>query len=164
MALTTLSAAGAKIRAKEWRDAITEVRPVAAFKSIDESLISNNVAQNDDELFVALEANATYRIAADLISNSGTTPDISYSWSIPTSATGAWTITSLVGAAVYLGSLAWSATAAIDGTGADAYSRVEGTMKTTNAGTLQLKWAQTTSNATNTYVRANSLLIAVRVA
>jgi hypothetical protein len=163
VAFTTLSAAGGKDRASERNTAITELRPVSARKTIDESL-QNNTLQNDDELFVSLEANATYRITADLINNSGTTPDISFAWSIPSGATGAWTITALVGGALYLGTLTWANTAAIDGTGADNLSQVVGTMVTTNAGTLQLRWAQTTTTASNTTVKANSLLVATRVA
>lgn len=160
---TTLSAAGAKLRAAEHQGAITELRPPFARKTVDESL-QNNTLQNDDELFVSLEANATYRITADLINNSGTTPDISFAWTIPTGATGSWTIGALVGGVSYFGTLTWANTAAIDGTGADNFSQVTGTIVTTTAGTLQLRWAQTTTNATNTTVKANSLLVATRVA
>lgn len=163
MAFTTLPAAGAKLRGSVLSAAFGEVRPITARKTIDESL-QNNTMQDDNELAVVLDANATYRIAADIISNSGTTPDISYAWSIPSGAGGLWTVTALVSSALYLGVLTWAQTAAVDGTAADNFHRLEGVMVTSSAGTLQFRWAQTTTTATNTTVKANSLLVATRVA
>lgn len=163
MAFTALPAAGAKLRAATLSSLISEIRPITARKTVDETVNNSAVLQDDDELFVALAASTTYRIALDLVWNSGTTPDFKYDWTVPSGATGLYTVTATSGAALFLGSLAFASGGNLDGSGSDLFSRFEGELVTTNAGTLRLRWAQVAATVSNTVVRAGSLLVATKV-
>jgi hypothetical protein len=69
-----------------------------------------------------------------------------------------------VATAPFLGALAWNAGGQIEGTGANAFSRLSGVMVTTSPGTLTFNWAQNSGGATATIVRQYSLLVARQVA
>lgn len=163
MSWTTLPAAGQKIRAATVSALFTEVRPIVARKASDETVNGSAALQNDDELFVALAASTTYKIVLDLVWNSGTTPDFKFDWAVPSGATGLYTVTATSSAALFLGSLSFAGGGNLDGTGSDLFSQFEGELVTTDAGTLQFRWAQNTSTGSNTIVRAGSLLVAEKV-
>lgn len=162
MALTTIPGAGQRLRGSVLSALITEVRPVLARKTSNQTVNNSATLVDDTALVISLAASATYRIALDLIWSSGTTPDFKFDWVIPSGGTGAWTVGAVVGAAEYHGSLTWATFAGMDGTGGVLFTRCEGVLTTTNAGTLQLRWAQGTATASDTIVYAHSLLTAYR--
>lgn len=161
MAFTTVPTSGTKLRASTLAALVTEVRPISIRKSADE-IYNSDVMHTDSMLAIALAATSTYRIAADLIWQSNAIPDIQFDWTIPVGATGRWTINAVASGATYYGELTWAQIALLDGTGAPVFSRVEGIINTIAAGTLQLRWAQGVINASNTFVRDNSLLTATK--
>lgn len=129
-------------------------------KKIDETINSSTVLQDDDELFVALNANKIYTWLLLFYVNSGATPDFKYAFSIPAGATGlrmdvsqffvvddentsAITTTVNFGTATPVKSSSNWGRVIMGGT----------------AGNLQMQWAQLNSNAGDTTVEAGSLLV-----
>lgn len=138
-------------------------------KTVDESVVSSAVLQNDDQLFFAVSPNEKWTFFFYLVYESGTTPDIKVA---------------VIGPA--LASVVWSAHpqwAAGNGFQVpDAQSEVTtlvlgaagpGTRQVAllvglivndgNAGACRLQWAQNTANATPAIVHASSWLMANRV-
>jgi hypothetical protein len=157
MAFTTVPAAGAKLRGSVLSSLITEVRPLTAIKLSDETVNNSTTLQDDDELFLSVEANAKYWLDMRLLMSSGTTPDFKMLFTFPSGLTMKLHNTEATGTL----SVPYdqTTTAAVSGTGADAVIQVEGLVKVSStAGTLKLQWAQNTLNASNTIVRADSTM------
>lgn len=132
---------------------------VVARKTVDEAVNANTTLQNDDALAWAVAASGIYDLDLSLVSNSGTTPDIKWGWTFPASLTMTWqTITTdATSTVVTSGGFIQTTVVATGGTAGEAHTVFRGVVtNSTNAGTLQLQWAQNTSNATNTTVRAGS--------
>lgn len=150
--------------------------PVTATKTATESVTSSTTLQNDDQLAAPTEVNATYEVALLLLHDSDATAagDIKIGWTGPAGATLTWGVhgantaqtTSTAVAAVNMQTRTIAEVAAFgggDSTGTVAL--VYGTLVTAGtAGTLQLQWAQETSNAVATNVRAGSRLTLTRTA
>ncbi len=166
MALTTLPAAGAKLRGSVLSALFTEVRPVPAYKSADETISSNGTLQNDDALAIALVANAQYDFELRFNYSSGTTPDFYFGWTFPTGMTMFANLLAVIngGAGVdTLTPIIQTSQPNLEGSGGDRSAHVWGKLLTgTTAGTLQFQWAQLASTASNTIVRAGSYLTARR--
>jgi hypothetical protein len=164
VALTTIPAAGAKLRGATLSDLITEVRAVSAYKSANESVSSattGNTYQNDDELFVSVVANATYRAHLHIVFSSGTTPDFKVTGTVPTGATAsAWSWL----AAGANSDAALTTGIVVAGTGSNEPVDGWGTVITSStAGTVQIQWAQSVSDAGSTTVVAGSFLVLERL-
>lgn len=140
---------------------LTAAQPALIYKTADESVTSSTTLQNDDHLFVAVAANATYAIDCWLNFLANSPPDIKADWTIPAGATMNWAALG-TGTANYSDHDASivSHNVARGGKGnpgvpqsmnARGYLITGGT-----AGTLQLRWAQNTSNASATVLRAGS--------
>lgn len=134
-------------------------------KSATETVNNSAVIQNDDELFALLAANAVYVMELTVITESAANADIQFGWGYPVNATVAWGggivaadgITSAV-----KDNLTRTDTVACEGQGAADLRTFKffGTINVGNtAGTLQLKWAQGTAQASDTKVHADSSLI-----
>lgn len=96
MALTGLPAAGAKLRAATYQANFLERTPLIATKASDGTPVNNSTTLvADSELFLAVEANASYVVDGWILENSGTTPDIKIGATGPTGAAMRW---SLIGA------------------------------------------------------------------
>ena len=164
MALTSLPAAGSKLRATVLESLITEVRDPIAYKTADETIASSTTLQNDDELFVTVAANAAYRLQHDFVFNSGTTPDIKFTYSLPSGGAG-----KVIGWAHNTSNVIFTfnglatATYSLSGIAAVAFVRVSGYITTSSAGTVQVQWAQNTSDPGSTTVLAGSSLQLTRV-
>lgn len=148
--------------------AITELRPLFARKTSDETIISNATPQADNDLFVTLVANAVYEFRLRLLVNSGTTPDFRMSWSFPTGTTMSYDLFEgeTLGAAtnVIQGPYIQTDVPPISTGGSDQPWVAEGLVIVgSTAGTLQSLWAQNTLTASNTIVRAGSYLRLNRV-
>jgi len=162
--------AGMKVTA----DLMSAGQPDIVTKQITESVTSSTTFQNDDELFVSVEANAKYDVELFLLHSSGTTGRLKIQFTAPASASFAWgvhaaevnTTTSNAVPETVMASRTIGETAQIGGgnaTGTTAF--VRGTLTTSaTAGTLTLQWAQVTSNATASQVRAGSILSIKRIA
>lgn len=147
--------------------------PVIVRKSSDEVVNNSNVLQNDDELVLAIAANKTWYFRFVLNFLSGTTPNIKFAITVPTGATlraqmRYWHETQVAYAVAYLltsGSSAQATGRGVTDGSSNCYVVIEGTVANgANAGNIQLQWAQSTADASNTTVKANSLLEAIPIA
>lgn len=168
MAFTTPPAAGSKLRASTLAALVTEPRPVSARKTANESIVSpgSSTLQNDDELFIAVEANAVYIVELIILYTSGTTPDIKFGLTVPTGATGTWSGIGYDTASSFLSFGPVNITSALPfgGLAADKEARINIVLATgANAGTVQLQWAQNTLNASTTTVYAGSYMNGTRI-
>lgn len=170
MTFTTLSAAGAKLRASEWSNGITELRPLSIQKGSDEIVSNSSTLQDDDELLLAVAASLSYQFFVDITMQAGTTADFKWALTFPTGATltfvGPGWDTSL--AFVPSGSGSYTSGSAITSGGAGIGSNrgiiLRGTLNTgANAGNLRFQWAQNTPTVENTVVKAGSWMIARRL-
>lgn len=157
-------------------DKLNSMLPLTAWKTATESVTSSTTLQNDDELFLTVEANATYIMDLLLLHDSDATAagDVKIGWSAPASATMNWGVhgantaaTSSTGVtSVNMQTRIISEVAAFgggDSTGTTALAK--GVLVTAGtAGTFRLQWAQETSNAVASNVRVGSYLTLKRVA
>jgi hypothetical protein len=155
------------------------IRPLAfgVVKQVAESVTSSTALQDDNELFVALAANTTYKLDLALLvtETTGTTADIKLAWTQPAgcridaAAVGAHVSWNGTSGAVEVEFGSWQGetgsptTAKNFGTinaGISFGYHVRGTVVTgANAGTLRLQWAQVASVAEAVTVQAGSSLI-----
>lgn len=167
MALTTLSAAGAKWRASEWQSAITELRPLTAVKTSNEIVNNSATLQADNELFLAVEASRVYEMDMHLVYRSNATPDLKFQFTGPT-------LSTLTYGGVYLESTALAITlgaiytlasvVVVGGNGADLHATFDGTFTTgANAGTLALTWAQNSANVSDSTIYGPGSYLALRL-
>lgn len=125
-------------------------------KILDETINSDIVLHNDNELFVALEASKTYGFIFLVYQNTGSTPDIDFAFSVPSGATGGWNIF----ASNNTIEIAFGAEIKSNGFGVTRIQPYMGrVIMDTTPGNLQLQWAQTISNAGDTSVLAGTTLV-----
>lgn len=143
--------------------------PITATKTANESVTSSTTLQNDDQLFAPVEANATYDVELRLFHDSDATVagDIKVAWTGPAGATMNWGVhgansaaTSSTSALTNMQTRTIAEFAAFGGGDSSGTTALVGGTLTVagTAGTLQLQWAQETSNAVATNVRAGSRL------
>lgn len=140
----------------------------AVRKTSDETVNNSSTLQNDDALVIAVSASSRYRVELMLICSSSTTADIKGSWTGPSGATMTWGTfaphraqTNINSATISVNSFAIGGVADMAGfgTSSPALYVLRGLLTvSTTAGNLQFQWAQSTAEATNTVVRANSVL------
>ena len=152
--------AGQKLTAS----ALQRIVPLAAYKAADEIVNNSSTFQNDDDLFLSLEANAVYEGHLHLLYNSGSTPDLKYQFTKPSGCTLVdWSFIgyNTGGTLVYgFGGEAIS----IAGNGSKLVADAWGLITTTSAGVLQMQWAQNTTNASDSTLMAGSYLLCQRLA
>ena len=142
----------------------TIIHKNAAFKSSDETVNNSSTLQNDDDLLVAIGASEIWSFEIDIFFDSGTTPDIKFALSGPSGATGLWSFVEV--SSNVTKSIDGSSSASRDGGGAGfvRQTRITGYISnSTNAGNIQLLWAQNTADASDTIVKAGSRFIATRL-
>lgn len=165
--MTATFAAGEDITATKLNQINTTL---TAYKTVDEPLNTNASVQDDDHLFVAVEASKTYAVYGRLWwTSTSQTPDIRVGFSGPTGAT---MTHSLIGQPTS----ATSGTGTVD-TGVATAIGTEHTRGTINgdltgflvgtlvvsttAGTFRLRWSQATSDAANVTLKAGSWIVLV---
>lgn len=127
---------------------------------------ANTTLSADTELVLPVKRNTTYVVEAQLITDSGTTPDAKIGWSGPTGATMNWMVQpagDVVGGIVK----AIGDSQALDGAGAgtDRMHQLTGLLTVgVNDGTLTLTFAQNTSDASDTKLEAGSWVLLRKVA
>jgi hypothetical protein len=159
--LYSASGTSTPVRALDTGGNIRGLLPAYAVKTADQSIASSTTQTADTALLVALEANATYLVTALIVwTSASTTPGISNGWTVPASTTIVWGDQTQFAANSTASTEAWtlSVASALKSFQLFGYVAVGGT-----AGNLQFTWAQTTSNATATTVKAGSWLRAERV-
>lgn len=171
--MTTLFTAGQLPTADE----LNFLVDIYAEKAADESVTSSATVQDDDHLAVTMQASCTYTLDYWLVSISASdTPDFKMGWTLPSGATmdfGAIGLFTTVAAST-AGSVETQAVlAATTPTATISYGAVNGNtivigrgrvITSTTPGTLQLQWAQATSNATATTLKKGSWIKIRRVA
>jgi hypothetical protein len=140
------------------------LRTLYVRKTADESvnlLSTGSTSQNDNELFFSIAANEVWVVRFYLVINSGTVADWKYQLAVPSGATGHTAL--MLGASVVLPHNTDSAN--VSQFGADRGCQIYGiVVNSSTAGTVQFMWAQNTADAGDTTVKANSFLIANRIA
>jgi len=133
-------------------------------KTADETVNNSTTLQDDDALKVPVPANSVWHIHCAILYNSGGTPDIKFSLSVPTGAT--YMLGIVRGDAA--SQINWQASAsgalAADGQGADYFLLLEAIVTVgATAGNAVVQWAQNMADASDTKVLKNSCLIATRL-
>lgn len=133
-------------------------------KTADESVSSSTTLQNDDVLKIALAASDAVEFSAVMfVSSTSSTPDFKMTFTVPSGASVRWH-------AEYFDGANYQGSSVITGSGTtipfQVAANVVGMVKLTgivvngsNAGDLQLQWAQNTSNGTSVTVQQRSFLL-----
>ncbi len=139
------------------------VNTVSRVKQVNESIISNAILQDDDELSFAIGPNEEWSYRFVVQANAAAAADLQFSVAGPVGATcqvsyndpeGATSVAQL-GCGVTTGLVAGNAAA-------DLYEIAGTIVNGPTAGNVTLRWAQQVSNASNTIVYAGSYVQAVR--
>jgi hypothetical protein len=148
--------------------AVRGIAPIAAYKTLAESVVSNNTTlQADDALLLQLNAGAVYlfKLKVGYTAANGT-GDIHFGWSVPSGASMGYAAYGDTGGAA--SDAPWYTTAqtpVFSGNGTTPCGAImKGTCVTGEAGALQLMWCQHTSSTTATTVLSGSDLLAWQVA
>lgn len=164
-------AAGQKLSASELNDLLF----LFGVATVDTTKTSSTALGDATGLSVALEASSTYIIDGYLAYTAGATGDLKVALSAPSGATGSWGLYGLVTSstasvgdisAVRVDAFGDANTATAGGS--DSFSGAllcvpRGYITTTDAGTLQLRFAQNTSSGTSTVIEAGSWLRLLKV-
>lgn len=147
---------------------------VTLFKTATESVTSSTALQNDDQLFFSVAANARYTLEGFIIYDGATSGDLKLAFTYPAGATFEWSNYGNTGPAA--GTSLTDMNTVIQTNDARSVNATptpsppglslapRGYLITSStAGTLQLQWAQDTSSATATRVRAGSWLRLMKV-
>lgn len=144
----------------------------SAIKTSNESVSSSTTLQDDNELFVTVDANTNYYVECLLKYTGETAADFRVGFTLPAGATLTWfhgglddTVTSWWG---ILNRTAFSAasvaTIGAGGSGSQGFAHIRGLLKVSaTPGTVQFRWAQWASNATAVTVFADSFMVATRL-
>ncbi len=165
--------AGARLLASTVNAAL----PIYAMATADTTKTSSTTLGDVTGMVLALEASSTYIVDGYLGYVAGATGDIKLAWTVPSGTTGHWCCYGLVtGSTGSVGDLNALRIAAFGDAntlllgGSDSNSGLLAALPRlyvvtdTTAGSLQLRMAQNTSNATSTVVKLGSWLRAVKVA
>lgn len=151
-------------------DRLASLNPLTtAYKTIDETIISTGTYQDDDHLFVNVEASGVYVYTVEGAYNSGVTPDFRQRFVVP-SGTFAGTYFQYFDSTNVMVRQSYSVPAdgaitGLHGKATDTPFEFGGVYTCgSTGGVMQWQWAQDVSTASNTTVRAASRLSVVRVA
>lgn len=153
---------------------LQKATPITNLVTVDQSVSSANTGTtfvNATNVSASLDANADYEGMLKLYYNSGTTGDFKYTWTVPSGSSSIMSILGpdLTAAASNLTIMAdiagntMTATYTAGGTGSTKIAYISFGIQTASAGTLQFQFAQNTSDATNTTVKAGTRLLINRV-
>ncbi len=164
MAFTTIPSVG-KLRAPVFSAIVTELRPLPALKVGDQTVNNSITLVNDAGLAVAVAASAAYAYELHLTYNSNGTANFKTNWTLPSGGTVVRSnLLAVAGANTQHSSFTGPLVGGLLGAGADAALDMWGYFTTsTTAGTLQLQWAQTVANVSDTIVRDGSFLVVRRL-
>ncbi|MFE7094605.1 hypothetical protein [Streptomyces erythrochromogenes] len=145
-----------------------ETRSVA--KTADEP-VTNNTLQDDNELLISVVAQGWYEIAMYIDTEGDPAADLTMGWSVPAGAALSWTESGVsAGNTNNIGSIKLQRNDAATASGvgiiaAGSVVLLRGVLRVASTGgTLQFRWAQTSTNATPTIIKTGSVLKLTRVA
>jgi len=128
------------------------------FKTVDETIQSDTVLHDDDELFVAVNANKIYHFQMLIISDSPASADLKRAFSIPSGATGS-RLNGLFSASSTVVQVNITTSDGIATAGL-AYFYESGMLITDSTpGTLQYQWAQNQSQALDSTIKKGSFMV-----
>lgn len=144
----------------------TDRASVTIRKASDESVTSSTAVQADNELTFSIGANETYIIHVNVNATFAAAGSIKYSVTAPSGAT--CNISSFgadsTGSAGEIMNGGCGTTGTYGGGGTASYETIDGTITTgATSGSVTLQWAQNSSNASATIVKAGSSLVAYKV-
>ena len=146
------------------------VNVLFARKTADESVTSSTTLQDDNDLSVSVAANAVYELSMVLRYDGSTAGDLLWQIVGPSGSSMHMSSHRLTVPAVGIGDDSFSyeagtaGNAGALGVGVDAVVQIQGiVIVAATAGTTKLQWAQNTSSATATRVRAGSFMRLTRV-
>jgi hypothetical protein len=145
-------------------DVNTWLVPLAVYKTADQFVASSTALVNDTELLLPVAASAVYRFECWLHFIATTAVDIKWTWTVPSGASLTYSPLHNEGGGVGFNNSAniYADTDTITGAGSSPQLTavvMKGRLITGSAsGTLQLRWAQATSNAAATHVRSGSYI------
>lgn len=144
--------------------------PLAAYKSIDQSITSSTTFTDDTVLGLTVAANASYIVDMSLIYDGDSAGDLKLQFTKPAGASHTNTfLSSLGGTAATTSDNVVSGGSTVPilgclGAGTNCGMLWKSFLSVSStSGTLQLQWAQNATSATATRVRAGSYLLAQRV-
>lgn len=147
--------------------------PLAAVKTADTSRSSNTTLTNDPDILFSLASNATYQAEAFLWFHGGASgsSDLQFQWTGPAGFNFFYLLFHAEGGATGLTNsvnryvATSNAFCNTNGGSTENVAQILGTITTGGtAGTLNLQWAQNTSNATATVMRAGTHMTLRRIA
>lgn len=155
-------------------DLLDSVYPQVAIKTSIQSVTSSTAVVNDNELFVPIKAGFKYVALAVLFYDGATAGDFRMSWGVPTGASGRHALIAPGTAATTFNDAGVNNQSQPHGTDLPAGALGTGnfaaaidflglTTAPTANDNLVVKWAQNTSNATDTRVNVGSFLIVMPV-
>ena len=130
--------------------------PGTIHKTADQTVNNSTTLVNDTDLVVPLLANRKYYWFMRVRFQSNSTPDIKFTWTVPSGATGGRRRELTAATEVSYGTTSnWPGSTGVNRQGyAGGYVEVS-----TTAGNLQFQWAQNTADASNTAVLKGSLFL-----
>ncbi|MFZ3494631.1 hypothetical protein ACODT5_15630 [Streptomyces sp. 5.8] len=154
------------------------MQPLYVEKSADQPVTSSTTNANDNALLVPVESFAKYILSGMLLYSARSDADIKIGWTVPSSATLDWIAhaqiqggtTGIASSGIVVDRQIQGNTAfPLGGAAAENATYMTATLSgrlvtSSAAGDLQLNWAQITSNATPSIMRAGSWLLLTRVA
>lgn len=154
----------------ETRMTAAELETRTAVKTADEQVVSSTSLQDDDHLTLSVVAGGWYSVEAFLDVEGDPAADITLGWTVPAGATMTWTEGGIsAGNTNNIGSIKIQRNDAATASGVGiiaAGSSVRPSGRLTvggTPGTLQLRWAQTSSSATPTIIKTGSWLRLTRI-
>lgn len=151
---------------------VASMLPITARKAAATARISTTALTADPDLAIAVDANATYKVTALLLYDSAVAADFKWAFTGPAGFTGDYSYSAIqTGSAAgsyaddQNGYAAIAATPAVGGGAANVEAiNIWGNFTTSGtSGTFTLTWAQNTSTASNTTLRAGSYLELTRI-
>jgi hypothetical protein len=140
------------------------VPQIRAYKATDQTVTSSTTLVNDSNLSFAIAANEVWQFEIDLYAtfDGGAASGIKAAFTVPSGATLQWVQTNTTAPQTTSGS---SLVLATGGGSVTTYMNklIGQALNGATPGTVQLQWAQNTSNGTATAVKAGSSLLATRM-
>lgn len=168
------AAAGRWIQASQ----LDAMQPLYVEKSADQQAVSSTTNANDNALLVPVETNAKYVLSGMLLYSARSDTDIKMGWTVPSGASLDWIAhaqiqagtTGIASSGIVVDRQIHGNTAfPLGGAAAENTTYMTATLSGRlvtggTAGNLQLNWAQISSNAVASIMRAGSWLLLTRVA
>lgn len=140
--------------------------PLIARKTADETVNNSATMQDDNDMVLAVAANATYQIEGAWYYNTGTTPDIKMQFTFPAGLTMFYVVEGVAVSTSVLGQFKSIQTTVsiLEGVAGDRIATIEGlVIVSSTAGNLRVQWAQNTANASDTKMLAGSYIKLMRL-